>query len=154
MSEAETLAYGQELFGDVLEGHPLVSNKSIWRNFPNVRNARWSVANVVLIGDAQRTAHFSIGSGTRLALQDAIALEKALHEHPRDVRQALEAFEAETRPVVEKLVAAADASGQWYGRFPEHMKLSPREFAWSYIQRSGRIDPERLRKTSPRFVAG
>ena len=58
------------------------------------------------------------------------------------------------RPIVEKLVAAADASGAWYERFPEHMKLAPREFAWSYIQRSGRIDPERLRKTSPRFVDG
>ncbi|MGE5640007.1 MAG: FAD-dependent monooxygenase [Clostridia bacterium] len=152
MTEAQTIAYGQRLFRDVLEGHPLVSNKSIWRNFPNVRNARWSVANTVLIGDAQRTAHFSIGSGTRLALQDAIALEKALREHPGDVRAALEAFEAETRPVVEKLVAAADASAQWYEGFAERMKLAPREFAWSYIQRSGRIDPQRLRKTSPRFV--
>ena len=148
MSEQDTLSYAEALFADTLEGHRLVSNKSIWRNFPNVRNARWRSGNVVLIGDAQRTAHFSIGSGTRLAMQDAIALEKALTEH------TLDEWEAETRPVVDKLVAAADASGQWYERFPEHMKLSPREFAWSYIQRSGRIAPERLRKTSPRFVDG
>ena len=105
-----------------------------------MRNRRWSAGNIVLIGDALRTAHFSIGSGTRLAMEDAIALDKALGEHS-DVREALAAFEAARRPIVEKLVAAADASGAWYERFPEHMKLAPREFAWSYIQRSGRIDP-------------
>lgn len=153
MSEAETLRYAERLFADTLERHPLVSNKSIWRNFPNVRNRRWSVGNTVLIGDALRTAHFSIGSGTRLGMEDAIALVEALDEHPV-VEEALAAFEAARRPMVEKLVAAADASGAWYERFPEHMKLAPRDFAWSYIQRSGRIDPERLRKTSPKFVDG
>src|SRR5205823_11830205 len=111
----------------------------------------WSVGNRVLIGDALRTAHFSIGSGTRLAMEDAIALNKALGEHA-DVREALPAFEAARRPIVEKLVAAADASGAWYDRFPEHMNLSPRDFAWSYIQRSGRVDPQRLARTSPRFA--
>jgi 2-polyprenyl-6-methoxyphenol hydroxylase-like FAD-dependent oxidoreductase len=131
-----------------------VSNKSVWRNFPNVRNKRWSVGNTVLIGDAQRTAHFSIGSGTRLAMEDAIALAKALSEFKRDIPGALASFEAARRPIVEKLVAAADASAGWYERFPEHMKLAPREFAWSYIQRSGRIDPEKLRKIAPKFVAG
>jgi 2-polyprenyl-6-methoxyphenol hydroxylase-like FAD-dependent oxidoreductase len=153
MSEPETLRYAERLFAETLEGHALVSNRSIWRNFPNIRNERWFSGNTVLIGDALRTAHFSIGSGTRLAMEDAIALVKALDEHPR-VADALAAFEAARRPVVEKLVDAADASGAWYERFPEHMKLTPREFAWSYIQRSGRIDPERLRKTSPRFVDG
>ncbi|HEV3011007.1 MAG TPA: FAD-dependent monooxygenase [Burkholderiales bacterium] len=146
MSEAATLAYLEKVFG-----HPLVSNKSAWRNFPNLRNQRWFVGNTVLIGDALRTAHFSIGSGTRLAMEDAIALVKALGEHGLE---GLAAFEAARRPVVEKLVAAADASGAWYERFPEHMKLAPREFAWSYIQRSGRIDPARLRKISPKFVDG
>ena len=150
MDEAQTLAYAERVFAGALAGHRLVSNKSVWRNFPNVRNARWHAGNVVLIGDALRTAHFSIGSGTRLAMEDAIALAKALGEHA--LPEALAAYEAARRPVVEKLVAAADASGAWYDRFAEHMKLSPREFAWSYIQRSGRIDPARLRKTSPRFV--
>ena len=116
-----------------------------------MRNDRWSVHNRVLIGDALRTAHFSIGSGTRLAMEDAIALNKALGEQT-DVHDALQAFEAARRPIVEKLVAAADASGAWYGRFPEHMNLSPRDFAWSYIQRSGRIDPQRLARTSPHFA--
>ena len=116
------------------------------------RPTRWHAGNVVLIGDALRTAHFSIGSGTRLAMEDAIALAKALRENP--LAEALEAFEAARRPIVDKLVAAADASGNWYDRFPEHMRLAPREFAWSYIQRSGRIDPARLRKISPKFVDG
>jgi len=154
MDEAATLAYCERVFAPTLEGHRLGSNKSVWRNFPNLRNARWHAGNVVLIGDALRTAHFSIGSGTRLAMEDAIALAKSLLEFERDVPAALAAFEAARRPIVEKLVAAADASGDWYERFPEHMKLAPREFAWSYIQRSGRIDPEKLRLIAPRFVAG
>ena len=154
MDEAATLAYCEGVFADTLQGHRLVSNKSIWRNFPNLRNARWSVGNTVLLGDAQRTAHFSIGSGTRLAMEDAIALTKALSGFGNDVRGALEAFEAARRPIVEKLVTAADASADWYEHFPEHMRLAPREFAWSYIQRSGRIDPEKLRKVAPKFVAG
>jgi 2-polyprenyl-6-methoxyphenol hydroxylase-like FAD-dependent oxidoreductase len=148
MSEAATTAYLEKVFG-----HRLVSNKSVWRNFPNLRNERWVRGNAVLIGDALRTAHFSIGSGTRLAMEDAIALNKALAEQP-SVGKALAAFEVARRPIVDKLVAAADASGAWYDRFPEHMKLAPREFAWSYIQRSGRIDPARLRKISPKFVDG
>ena len=154
MDEAKTLAYCERLFADTLQGHRLVSNKSIWRNFPKVRNRRWSAGNRVLIGDAQRTAHFSIGSGTRLAMEDAIALTKALSESAHDLPAALAAFEAARRPIVEKLVAAADASGDWYEHFPEHMRLSPRDFAWSYIQRSGRIDPARLRRISPKFADG
>jgi 2-polyprenyl-6-methoxyphenol hydroxylase-like FAD-dependent oxidoreductase len=151
MDDAATKAYLERVYAPALQGEPLVSNKSIWRNFPNVRNDRWFAGNVVLIGDALRTAHFSIGSGTRLAMEDAIALAKALREHP-DVREALPAFEAARRPIVEKLLAAADASGTWYDHFHEHMNLSPRDFAWSYIQRSGRIDPERLAKISPKFA--
>ncbi|HYL25214.1 MAG TPA: FAD-dependent monooxygenase [Burkholderiales bacterium] len=151
MDERATIAYLERVFAAPLAGERLVSNKSIWRNFPNVRNDRWSVGNRVLIGDALRTAHFSIGSGTRLAMEDAIALAKALREEP-SVPAALAAYEAARRPIVEKLVAAADASGAGYDRFPEHMNLSPRDFAWSYIQRSGRVDPQRLARTSPRFA--
>jgi 2-polyprenyl-6-methoxyphenol hydroxylase-like FAD-dependent oxidoreductase len=153
MGESETLAFCERVFAETLQGHRLVSNNSIWRNFPNVRNRRWWAGNTVLIGDALRTAHFSIGSGTRLAMEDAIALARALRERA-SVPQALAAFEAARRPIVEKLVAAADASGAWYEGFAEHMRLAPHEFAWSYIQRSGRIDPERLRRTSPKFVEG
>ncbi len=151
MGEAETLAYLERVFEPTLQGERLASNKSIWRNFPNLRNERWSVGNTVLIGDALRTAHFSIGSGTRLAMEDAIALNRALESHP-GVQDALQAFEEARRPIVEKLVAGADASGAWYDRFAEQMNLSPRDFAWSYIQRSGRIDPERLGRISPKFA--
>ncbi|HYG54155.1 MAG TPA: FAD-dependent monooxygenase [Burkholderiales bacterium] len=153
MNEDETLQYAERLFAKTLEGHRLVSNRSIWRNFPNVRNRRWVVGNKVLVGDALRTAHFSIGSGTRLAMEDAIALCRALEERG-SLPESLASYEEARRPIVEKLVAAADSSGQWYERFAEHMKLAPRDFAWSYIQRSGRVDPERLRRTSPRFVDG
>jgi 2-polyprenyl-6-methoxyphenol hydroxylase-like FAD-dependent oxidoreductase len=152
MSEGDTLAYCERVFERTLDGHRLVSNNSVWRTFPKVRNTRWSADHLVLIGDALRTAHFSIGSGTRLAMEDAIALVHSLAEHGSEVPEALAAFEAARRPIVEKLVAAADASGAWYDRFPEHMKLSPRELAWSYIQRSGRVDPGRLARTSPKFA--
>jgi 2-polyprenyl-6-methoxyphenol hydroxylase-like FAD-dependent oxidoreductase len=152
MDEAATLAYCEAVFADALGGHKLVSNKSVWRNFPKVRNRYWSRGKTVLIGDAQRTAHFSIGSGTRLAMEDAIALVKALAGHARNIPDALAAFEATRRPIVEKLVAAADASADWYEHFPAHMKLAPRDFAWSYIQRSGRIDPEKLRRIAPKFA--
>lgn len=151
-SEAETRSLCERVFADALGSHPLISNNSIWRQFPVVANARWSHGNCVLIGDALHTAHFSIGSGTRLAMEDAVALDKALAAH-RDVPQALAAYEAARRPVLEKLVAGANGSADWYEHFGEHMSLKPLDFALSYITRSGRIDLERLRNLSPRFVA-
>ena len=153
MSEAETRASCERVFAGALDGHALISNNSIWRQFPLVHNARWSHANRVLIGDALHTAHFSIGSGTRLAMEDAIALDKALVAQPRDLGAALAAYEAARRPILEKLVAGANGSAQWYEHFAAHMALKPVDFAMSYITRSGRIDLERLRKFSPQFVA-
>jgi 2-polyprenyl-6-methoxyphenol hydroxylase-like FAD-dependent oxidoreductase len=107
----------------------------------------------VLIGDALHTAHFSVGSGTRLAMEDAIALDAALARHPRALADALADYEATRRPVVEKLVAAADASGEWYEQFERHMRLDPIDFAMSYVRRSGRIPLDRLHRISPRFAA-
>jgi 2-polyprenyl-6-methoxyphenol hydroxylase-like FAD-dependent oxidoreductase len=130
----------------------LISNNSIWRQFPIVHNEKWSARNCVLIGDALHTAHFSIGSGTRLAMEDAIALDKALAVSPKNIPAALQSFEAPRRPILEKLVAGANGSATWYERFSEHMQLAPVDFAMSYITRSGRIDLDRLRKLSPRFV--
>ncbi|MCP4329375.1 MAG: monooxygenase [Alphaproteobacteria bacterium] len=152
MTEAETKSYCEETFAEDLDGHSLVSNKSVWRNFPRVSNRRWSAGNAVLVGDALHTAHFSIGSGTRLALEDAIALAEALEMHGDDVPRALESYEKERRPIVEKLVAAANASGAWYESFGRHMELDAWNLAWRYIQRSGRVDTERLRANSPGFV--
>lgn len=154
LDEAATRSTIERCFADTLQGHPLVANKSVWRRFPKVHNARWSVGRHVLVGDALRTAHFSIGSGTRLAFEDVIALARALREHPADVPAALQAYEAARRPIVDKLVDAADRSADWYEHFAEHMRLDPWRLAWSYIQRSGRVDRERLKAVSPRFVAG
>ncbi|SFQ00890.1 2-polyprenyl-6-methoxyphenol hydroxylase [Bradyrhizobium sp. Ghvi] len=152
-TEEESKAFCEKVFADALEGHPLVTNKSVWRNFPWLWNDRWSHRNMVLVGDALHTAHFSIGSGTRLALEDVIALVNALDAEPGNLRRALERYEAVRRPLVEKLVKAARTSAAWYERFAEHMKLEPLDFGYSYITRSGRIDDNQLRAMSPRFMA-
>ena len=135
-----------------LDGHRLISNKSVWRNFPWVWNEHWSHRNMVLIGDALHSAHFSIGSGTRLAIEDAIALVKAL-EAEKEIPAALARYQHDRKPIVKKLVAAARASADWYEKYAEHMKLDLMDFAYSYITRSGRIDDARLRALSPGFMA-
>ena len=148
----ESQAICEQVFAATLDGHALVSNKSVWRNFPWIWNERWSFRNMVLIGDALHSAHFSIGSGTRLAIEDAIALVKAL-EAERDIPSSLARYQTEREPIVKKLVAAARTSADWYEKFPEHMKLGLMDFGYSYITRSGRIDDARLRAMSPRFMA-
>lgn len=142
----------EQVFAATLDGHKLISNKSVWRNFPWIWNERWSHRNIVLIGDALHSAHFSIGSGTRLAIEDAIALTKAL-EAETDIPGALARYERERKPIVKKLVTAARTSADWYEHFPEHMKRGLMDFAYGYITRSGRIDDARLRAMSPQFMA-
>jgi 2-polyprenyl-6-methoxyphenol hydroxylase-like FAD-dependent oxidoreductase len=154
MAPQVTIRYCERVFAKDLDGHAILSNNSYWRNFPAVWNERWSFDNVVLLGDALRTAHFSIGSGTRLAFEDVIALARALRAQGGDVPSALQAYETARRPVVDKLVAAANQSADWYEHFVEHMQMAPWDMAWSYIQRSGRVDIDKLRQVSPRFVAG
>ncbi|HLX17655.1 MAG TPA: FAD-dependent monooxygenase [Bradyrhizobium sp.] len=148
----ESKAICEQVFASTLDGHPLVSNKSVWRNFPWIWNERWSFRNMVLLGDALHSAHFSIGSGTRLAIEDAIALTKAL-ETERDLAAGLARYQSERQPIVEKLVTAAHTSADWYAKFPEHMKLGLMDFAYSYVTRSGRVDDARLRAMSPAFMA-
>jgi 2-polyprenyl-6-methoxyphenol hydroxylase-like FAD-dependent oxidoreductase len=148
----ESQAVCESVFAEALDGHGLISNKSLWRNFPWIWNERWSHRNMVLIGDALHSAHFSIGSGTRLAIEDAIALVKAL-ETEADAPAALARYESERKPIVKKLVTAARTSADWYENFGEHMKLDLMDFAYSYITRSGRIDNARLRTMSPQFMA-
>ena len=153
MNENETRALCERVFAQTLNGHTLISNNSIWRQFPIVHNERWSVAgHVVLVGDALHTAHFSIGSGTRLAMEDAIALDKALTAHENDLGAALSVYETGRRPILEKLVAGANGSATWYEQFAGHMRLAPVDFAMSYITRSGRVSLDRLRNISPGFV--
>jgi benzoate-CoA ligase family protein len=154
----EGRALCEKVFAGALDGHALISNKSVWRNFPWLWNERWSMHNMVLVGDALHTAHYSIGSGTRLAMEDVIALAKALDHHsvagrPGALAGALQAYEAERRPVVEKLCRASKTSAAWYSDFGAHMRLPPLEFARSYIGRSGRIDDTRLTAMAPRFMA-
>lgn len=153
MGEADSALKCAEIFTDTLEGKPLVTNKSNWRNFPLLWNDRWSHLNMVLVGDALHTAHFSIGSGTRLALEDVIALVGALEAQTDDLRAALQSYEDARKPIVQKIVNAATSSARWYEDFADHMKLSPIEFGYAYMTRSGRIDDDRLRKLAPNFMA-
>jgi 2-polyprenyl-6-methoxyphenol hydroxylase-like FAD-dependent oxidoreductase len=148
----ESQAICEQVFASALDGHRLLSNKSVWRNFPWIWNQHWSFRNMVLIGDALHSAHFSIGSGTRLAIEDAIALVKAL-EAEDDIAASLARYQREREPIVKKLVTAARTSAEWYEKFPEHMKLGLMDFAYGYITRSGRIDDARLRAMSPSFMA-
>lgn len=157
LGDAESRAHCERVFAPDLGGHALVSNKSVWRQFPLVRNEHWTARRppsgyAVLLGDALRTVHFSIGSGTRLAFEDAIALERAFAECGEDVPRALARFERERRPVVEKLLAAANASSYWYERFPEKMTLEPWRLAYDYMTRSGRMPDERLKQIAPEFM--
>ncbi|MGJ5196360.1 MULTISPECIES: FAD-dependent monooxygenase [unclassified Bradyrhizobium] len=152
MSVDESRRVCEQVFAATLDGHALVSNRSVWRNFPWVWNEHWWHRNMVLIGDALHTAHFSIGSGTRLAIEDAIALAKAL-DAETSLSDGLARYQAERQPIVKKLVTAARTSSDWYESFPAHMTLSLLDFAYSYITRSGRIDDTRLRAMAPQFMA-
>ncbi len=171
-SEEETARFLARLFEEELEGHPLMLNRSLWRRFPTIANARWSAGNVVLVGDAAHTAHFSVGSGTRLAMLDAIALAEAMRgvrgrgaagSGTAGVRSgaaggcdtlagALEAYEAERRPPVESLQRAAQASLQWFEDTERYFRLEPVQFAFSLLTRSLRISHENLRERDPKFV--
>lgn len=151
--ERAGMAFAEAAFADTLGGAKLISNKSVWRRFPDIQNRNWHTGRFVLLGDALKTAHYSIGSGTRLAMQDAKALVDAFTSHGGTFQGALEVYETNRRPMVDKLVEAANASAKWYEAMDRHMHMSPYEFAWSYIMRSGRMDTEKLAKISPAFCS-
>lgn len=156
-----TVQYLESLFAEELDGHRLIANKSIWRQFPTIRVAPWSADHVVLIGDAAHTAHFSVGSGTRLAMEDAVALRDALlgalanegDETPVAIRRALEAYDTARRPQVESLQRAAQASLQWFEDTERYMRLPPLQFAFTLLTRSLRITHEELRLRDPALMA-
>ena len=152
MDERQSARACGELFFGVLDEAPLLVNQSQWRRFPRLWCDNWVAGKRVLLGDAAHTAHFSIGSGTRLALEDAIALAAALRDHDA-LDTALAAFQRQRQPLARKLVDAANTSARWYDDFAARMALPPLEFAYSYLTRSGRIDDARLRELSPRFMA-
>lgn len=149
---AATRAHLEEVFAKDLDGHPLLSNNSKWINFLLVKNKHWSFENVVLLGDALHTAHFSIGSGTKLALEDAIALHQCF-EKTDDVQAALADFESMRKPVIEKYQAAARESMVWFENARQFMHLAPIDLAYAVMTRSGRVDYEDLRRRDPEFIA-
>ena len=152
-SDLESIAEIRALFGDILEGHEVHANNSRWLSFTTVRNEAWHHANVALLGDAAHTAHFSIGSGTKLAMEDALALAACLHEHP-DVASALDAYEAERKPVVVSTQRAAQASLEWFENLGQYVHQDPMQFAFNILTRSRRVTYDNLRLRDPEFVAG
>ena len=151
MSDEQTRAYLGEVFAVDLNGHGLLSNNSKWINFLLVKNKHWFFENMVLIGDALHTAHFSIGSGTKLAMEDAIALAESFQERS-NVDEALAHFAATRRPVIEDYQAAAFESMVWFENAGSYMHLSPLELAFTLMTRSGRVTYEDLKRRDPEFI--
>ena len=151
MSDEETRRYVGRVFAADLNGNVLLSNNSKWINFLLVKNTDWFFENVVLLGDALHTAHFSIGSGTKLAMEDAIALAQSFQQ-TNNVQQALEYFANTRRPVIEDYQAAAFESMKWFENAAQYMSLSPMELAFSVMTRSGRVSYEDLKKRDPEFI--
>jgi len=152
MNSEETLDYVGDVFAQDLNGHKLLSNNSKWINFLLVRNRKWFFENVVLIGDALHTAHFSIGSGTKLAIEDAIALAESFRQHT-EVSEALDHFEKSRRPVIEDYQAAAFESMRWFENAAQYMNLRPIELAYVLMTRSGRVSYDDLKRRDPAFIA-
>jgi 2-polyprenyl-6-methoxyphenol hydroxylase-like FAD-dependent oxidoreductase len=155
MGPDDTIRHCERVFAKDLEGHPIISNHSQWRNFPAVWSERWSFDNVVLLGDALRTAHFSIGSGTRLAMEDSVALFKAFRDvGAKDIPGALALFQQRRLPPMRKIWEAANASLRWYEDMDRLVRaLTPVEFAYSYMTRTGRVDHAEVKRRDPKLAA-
>jgi anthraniloyl-CoA monooxygenase len=156
-SDHASIARIRELLGGLLDGHQVHANNSRWISFGTLRCASWRQGNVVLLGDAAHTAHFSIGSGTKLAMEDALALAACLHEHgaaagPRELDAALAAYEAERRPVVASTQRAAQASLEWFENLGQYTGQEPEQFAFNIITRSRRVTHANLRLRDPEFT--
>ena len=152
MSEAESAALCSTLFAEALEGTPLLTNRSHWRQFPRLWCESWVSGNRVILGDAAHTAHFSVGSGTRLAMEDAFALVADLRAH-ESLNEALAAFQRERPREAKRIVEAANASARWYEGFAGKLDRPAQDFAFDYLTRSGLMDMERLRAEAPGFMA-
>jgi len=150
--ESESIAYCEKLFADDLRGSGLMSNNSQWINFVTIRNRSWYDGNVVLIGDAAHTAHFSIGSGTKLAMEDAISLASALERRGTDVGAALGDYQSERKPLVERFQEAAEESRAYFENTARYLHLQPKQFAFHLLTRSGRIDYDVLRVRDPAYA--
>ena len=153
MSEAQSLAYCEASFAADLDGHPLLSNRSIWFRYTIIKNDKWYFDNVVLLGDALRTGHPSIGSGTRMALQDSIALYDAYRVSGGNVPLMLEEFCRLRRPGSDSLQQAAIKSTEWYENLGPRLHLDPVSFAYDYMRRSGRVSHADIRKRDPELAS-
>ena len=151
-SDERGMAFCAAVFADALQGKPLLGNNSRWIRFATVRTRCWRDGNLILIGDAAHTAHFSIGSGTKLAMEDALALAACLHENP-SVDSALAAYETERRPVVESAQRAAQASLEWFENISQYTRQEPLQFAFNLLTRSRRVTYWNLKARDPEFVA-
>ncbi|MFG1926035.1 FAD-dependent monooxygenase [Cryptosporangium sp. NPDC048952] len=150
-SDEHSLSYLSKAFHDELQGHPLIGNRTRWLRFRTVTCSRWSDGNVVLLGDAVHTAHYSIGSGTKLAMEDGIALVRALGEAD-DLPTALRRFEGERRPAVEHLQATAHRSMRWWESFPERLHLPVEQLLIAYMTRAGKVTLDRFAALAPDVV--
>ncbi|MGW1561841.1 bifunctional salicylyl-CoA 5-hydroxylase/oxidoreductase [Streptomyces sp. NPDC002144] len=151
LDTAESIDRCAKIFAEALRGRPLRSNKSAWTTFRTVTNERWSHGNVVLLGDAAHTAHFSIGSGTKLAVEDALALAACLEEQP-SLDKALTAYEEERKPVVASTQRAARASLEWFENLGLYLDQPPRQFAFNLLTRSRRVTHDNLWLRDARFT--
>jgi 2-polyprenyl-6-methoxyphenol hydroxylase-like FAD-dependent oxidoreductase len=152
MTEPESRKYLENVFASDLHGNELLSNNSKWINFVVVKNQHWWHENIVLLGDALHTAHFSIGSGTKLALEDSIALFHAI-ENTSDIPSALKEFERVRKPVIDEYQSAAHESLVWFENLKDSIDLAPLPFAYKLMTRSKKIDHENLKKRDPAFIA-
>ena len=153
MTEAQSARYLEALFAEELEGHALLTNRSLWRNFPRVQCARWSAGRVVLLGDAKASAHWSIGSGTKLAMECAMALARALTEHEGDTRAVFEAYESARRTPVEIIQHNADVSLQWFEALPRHAALPRYAFCFSLMSRAKSLTWDNIELRDANFLA-
>jgi 2-polyprenyl-6-methoxyphenol hydroxylase-like FAD-dependent oxidoreductase len=160
MTDEQRQQLFEQVFAPELAGEPLISNNSSWRQFPVMRNKHWTVGNCVLIGDAQTSAHYSIGSGTRIAMEDSIALAEALTaETPAGAAettplQRLARFAEKRGPEKDKLLTASQKSYLWYENIGEWMqRYSPFEFIHAFMTRTGRMNELRLSEQYPELFA-
>ncbi len=151
-SEQDTRAYIEEVFREDLRGHPVITNRSVWREFPVVRNARLYHRNIVLLGDAGRSAHFSVGSGTKLAMEDAITLAGIFRDQGDCVPSALKAYQQIRKPEADRLQRAAVTSLRWFENVERYAGQDPLQFTFNMLARSKRVTYDNLRLRDPSFI--
>lgn len=151
MLEQDYIRIIERVFAQDLMGHQMINNRSVWRRFPAITNRTWVMDNIVLIGDAQHTAHFSIGSGTKLAMESSIALFESFKKHP-SVNEALQAFDVDRRDEVERIQHAANVSLTWFENIADHWDLAPEQFAFQLMSRSKQITYDNLCLRDASFV--